>query len=163
MRYGNNPALSFGFTLFELIVVLAIITAMVAVVLPFCKRSNDSLKIRQHSSNVAQTIRYAIDLAENRNKVVKFILNEKRKSYYLRIEDQNSFKPLNDFIGMEKFIDESINLYDISGFEQMGTEYFLAFDPQKTWPNAGLSLSANDIIEIITIASKHVEIEENHI
>ncbi|MHC4397100.1 MAG: pilus assembly FimT family protein [Planctomycetota bacterium] len=66
-----------GFTLFELVVVLAIISAMVAVVLPFCKRSNDGLKIKQGSRNIAQALRYAIDFAQKRNIAVKFIFNEK--------------------------------------------------------------------------------------
>jgi type II secretory pathway pseudopilin PulG len=46
-----------AFTLFELVVVLAIISAMIAVVVPFVKRSNDGLKIIQQSRDVAQTIK----------------------------------------------------------------------------------------------------------
>ena len=64
-----------GFTLFELIVVLAIISAMVTVIVPFASRSNDSLQIREQSRDVAQTIRYAIDLAQNSCRPVKFVIN----------------------------------------------------------------------------------------
>ena len=47
---GKIPIYKSAFTLFELVVVLAIISAMVAVVIPFCKRSNYGLKIKQASS-----------------------------------------------------------------------------------------------------------------
>ena len=73
---GKKPIYKSAFSLFELVIVLAIISAMVAVVMPFAKRSNDSLKIKQHSSNVAQDLRYAIDLAQKSRRAVKFIFNE---------------------------------------------------------------------------------------
>ncbi|MHC4396880.1 MAG: pilus assembly FimT family protein [Planctomycetota bacterium] len=153
-----------GFTLFELVVVLAIISAMMAVVLPFCKRSNDGLKIKQDSRNIAQALRYAIDFAQKRNMAVKFIFNEKYRSYSLQIEDsENSFEPMEDFTGTERFIDENIHLFDIEGFEQMGQEYSIVFDPQRPWPNAWISFCTNDLTETIRIKSKYVEIEEESI
>ena len=148
-----------GFTLFELVVVLAIISAMVAVVLPFCKRSNEGLKIKQAGSSIAQTIRYAIDLAQKRNRAVKFIFNEKYKSYRLQIEDsENSFEPVDDFTGTDRFIDKNIYLFDIEGFEQTGQEYFIVFDPQRSWPNAQISFSTNDLTVTIRIKSKYIEL-----
>jgi prepilin-type N-terminal cleavage/methylation domain-containing protein len=153
-----------AFTLFELVVVLAIISAMVAVVLPFCKRSNDSLKIKQASNSIAQVVRYAIDLAEKRKRTVKFIFNEKYKSYCLQIEDsENNLEPVDDFTGTERFINENIHLFDIEGFEQTGQEYFLILDPKKPWPNAWISFSNNDLIMTIRIKSKYVEIQEESI
>lgn len=153
-----------AFTLLELVVVLAIISAMVAVALPFCKRSNDGLKIRQAGSSIAQSIRYAIDLAQTKNRAVKFVFNEKYRSYHLQIEDsQSSFAPVDDFTGSERFISENIHLFDIEGFEQTGSEFFLVFDPQKIWPDAWISLSTNDLTETIRIKSKHVDIQEESI
>ena len=164
MKTRNNSVFPAGFTLFELVVVLAIISAMVAVVLPFCKRSNDGLKIKQVSSSIAQVVRYAIDLAEKRKRPVKFIFNEKYKSYCLQIEDsENSFEPVDDFTGTERFIDKNIHLFDIEDFEQIGQEYFLIFDPKKAWPNAWISFSNNDLIMTIRIKSKYVEIQEESI
>ena len=51
---GKTPVYKSAFTFFELVIVLAIISAMVAVVLPFCRRSNEGLKIRQAGSSIAQ-------------------------------------------------------------------------------------------------------------
>lgn len=164
MKTRSSTVFFAGFTLFELVVVLAIISAMVAVVLPFSKRSNDGLKIKQASSSIAQAIRYAIDLAQKRNKAVKFIYNDKYRSYCLQIEDsENSFGPVEDFTGTERFIDKNIHLFDIEGFEQTGQNYFLVFEPRRPWPNAQISFSTNDLIMTIKIKSKYVEIEEESI
>ena len=164
MKNENNHIFTTGFTLFELVVVLAIISAMVAVVLPLVQRSNDGLKIKQAGSSIAQTIRYAINLAQTRNKAVKFIYNDKYRSYHLQIEDtENNFEPVDDFTGTERFLDKNIQLFDIEGFEQTGSKFFLVFDPQRPWPNAWISLSTNDLIETIRIKSKYVEIEEESI
>ncbi len=153
-----------GFTLIELMVALAIISAMVAVVLPFCKRSNDGLKIKQASSSIAQAIRYSIDLAEKSNKAVKFIFNDKYRSYRLQIENsENRFESVEDFAGTERFLDKNIHLFDIEGFEQMGQEYSIVFDPQRPWPEAWISFCSNDLTETIRIKSKYVEIEEESI
>ena len=153
-----------GFTLFELVVVLAIISAMVAVALPFCKRSNSALKIRQLSSSIAQIVRYAIDMSEKKKESVKFIYNDKFKSYHLEIQDsQNDFKPVNDFTGTETFFSENIYLFDIEGFDQAGQEYFLVLDPKKTWPDAWISFSDNNLVVTVKIKSKHDEIREESI
>ena len=153
-----------GFTLLELVVVLTIISAMVAVVLPFCKRSNDGLKIRQHSSNIAQAIRYAIDLAERRNAAVRFVFNDKYKSYRLEVEgSENNFERVDDFTGTEQFLDKNIFLFDIEGFEQEGAEYFFVFDPRKPWADAWICFSTNDLTETIRIKARYVEIEEKSV
>jgi type II secretory pathway pseudopilin PulG len=153
-----------AFTLFELVVVLGILSAMVAVVLPFCKRSNDGLKIKQASSSIAQSLRYGIDLAEKRKRAVKFIYSDKYKSYRLEIEnDEKSFEPVDDFTGAETFLDKNIGLFDIEGFEQAGQEYFWVLDPKKAWPDASISFSTEDLVITIKIKSKYVEIQEESI
>ena len=153
-----------AFTLFELVIVLAIISALIAVVVPFGKRSNDGLKIKQHSSNIAQALRYAIGLAEKDNRAVKFVFDKKNRCYYLQIANrENNFRKMENFAGTERFLDNNIHLFDIEGFEQTGSQYFLIFDPQKSWPKAWISLAIQDLTETIRINAKHVEIEENSI
>jgi len=164
MENKGKWSASLAFTLFELMIVLAIISAMIVVVVPFGKRSNDGLKIKQHSSNIAQSLRYAIDLAEKNNRAVKFVFNEKSRCYYLQIADnENNFRELENFAGSERFLDKNIYLFDIEGFEQTGQDFFLVFDPRKPWPNAWICISSKDLTETIRINTRHVEIEENSI
>ncbi len=165
MKTRNNSIYYLtGFTLFELVIVLAIISAMVAVVVPFSKRSNEGLKIKQTSSSIAQAIRYGIDLAHKRKKTVKFVFDEKYRSYHLQIEgSKNSFEPVGDFTGKDRFIDKNIHFFDIEGFEQKGSEYFLVIDPQRSRSSAWISFSTKDLIETIRINGKYVYIDENSI
>jgi len=153
-----------GFTLFELIVVLAIISAMVTVIVPFASRSNDSLRIREQSRDVAQTIRYAIDLAQNSCRPVKFVINTKNKSYYLEQTGSNEgYELIEAFLGSIRYINKKIHIFDIEGFGLNGEEFFLVFDPRKPWPKAQLSLSTKDLMETVRINAKSVQIEETGI
>ena len=91
-------------------------------------------------------------MAQKRNRAVKFIYNDKYRSYCLQIEDsENNFEPVDDFTGTERFLDKNIQLFDVEGFEQTGPEYFLVFDPKRPWPDAWISFSTNDLIMTIKI------------
>ena len=153
-----------GFTLLELVIVLAIISGMVAVVIPFAKRSSDGLKTREQSQNMAQTIRYAIDLAQNNRRAVKFIFNSKNKSYCLEADSgDDNFELAEGFLGSIRYMDKDIYISDIDGFSQDGKSFFLIFDPKRPWPTAWLSLATKDSIETIKINGKNVQIEETGI
>jgi prepilin-type N-terminal cleavage/methylation domain-containing protein len=153
-----------GFTLLELVIVLTIISIMIAVTLPLSKRSNDGVKIRQHGGIIAQTLLYAIDLAENKNKAVKFIVNANNRSFCLQMEDDhNNFRNVEDFSGAEQHFDESISLFDVEGFEQDGNRYYIVFNPQNAWPTGWIRFSTKNLSETIRINSKYVNIEENGI
>ena len=161
---SNNVMPRRGFTLFELVVVMAIISAMIAVALPLCRRSNEGLKITQDSSNIAQALRYAIDLAERKNIAVRFVFNDRYRSFHLEIEESGSlFAPLDDFAGKETFIDKSIHLFDIEGFQQDGPEYVLTLEPQNQWPSAWISLATTDLTKTIRVRGKYVAVEEESI
>jgi prepilin-type N-terminal cleavage/methylation domain-containing protein len=149
-----------AFTLFELVVVLAIISALAAMVVPFSRRSNEALKVRQHSSSIAQMLRYALSLAENSNSV-RFVFDSKSMSYSLEAaDDTGNFRRSEDFVGQKRFLDNNIYLSDIDGFDQAGREYFLAFDWRLPWPQAHISLSTKDVTETIRINARSVEVEE---
>lgn len=153
-----------GFTLFELVVVLSIISAMVAVVMPFCKKSNDGLKVQQAVGSIAQVIRYGIDLADRSNRAVKFIYDDSNRSYRLEIENSvSSFKPVEDFTGTQKFLDKNIDLYDTEGFEQAGGEFSVVFDPKSSWRQAWISFSTEDLIMKIRVNFRYVEIQQQTI
>ncbi|MBL7106093.1 MAG: prepilin-type N-terminal cleavage/methylation domain-containing protein [Phycisphaerae bacterium] len=150
-----------AFTLVELMVVLMIISVSVTIALPFCKRSNQGLKMRQACDDIAQTIRYAIDLAEKDNKKTKFVFDSKYSSYYLQQENEGHFEALNDFTRKERFIG-NIQLYDSKGFEQEKNTYFFVFDPEIPWPDGYLTFAAEDMMITININSRYVEIKDQN-
>ena len=153
-----------AFTLFELIVVLAIISSMVAAVIPFAARSNEGLKIREQTRDIAQTIRYAISLAQDQHRTVKFVINTKNKGYFLEQADENDiFDLIVSSFGTIRYINNKIHVSDMDGFNQEADEISLIFDPTKPWPKAQLCLSISDLIETVTIDAKRVYVEETSI
>jgi len=153
-----------GFTLVELIIVLAIISAMVKVLLPYATRSNDSLKVKQQCLDMAEVIKYAIDLAINTRKSTRITINPKNKSYLLEMATQtNSYQPIEGFHGTVRYISRAANIMDIQGFCCDANDQYLIFDPTGKWPDASISLSTEDSIETIKIRGRCVEIEESTI
>ncbi|MFC1677106.1 Tfp pilus assembly protein FimT/FimU [Planctomycetota bacterium] len=150
-----------GFTLFELIIVLAIISAMTCVIIPFASRSNNSLKVTEHSRDIAQTIRFAIDLAQSTYSPIKFVIETKSKCYYLQQSDQSSnFEPLKSYLGSPRYFDKRIHIVDTEGMDADSKGFSLIFDPGKPWPKASFTLSTTDVEKTIKINAKGVQIEE---
>jgi len=153
-----------AFTLFELIVVLSIISAMVAVILPFAARSKEGLKIIEQSHDIEQTIRYAIALTQDQHRPVKFVINIKNKSYHLEQADENGyFKLIESFLVAVRYIDNKIHIHDADGFRQEAEELSLILDPARPWPKAQFSISTRDMTKTIKINTRNVEIEETSI
>lgn len=160
----NHLKIRDGFTLIELIVVLAIISAMISVVLPFAGRSNEGLKIKEQGRDIAETIKYALDLAQNSHKQVKFVINTQDKSYQLQTaDDKGFFTILESSLGSIRYIEQVVVIGDIDGFTSEGQGLTLIFDYRKPWPKASFSLSTKDLKEVITINGKSVNIEETSI
>ena len=160
----NHLKIRDGFTLIELIVVLAIISAMISVVLPFAGRSNEGLKIKEQVRDIAETIKYALDLAQNSHKQVKFVINTQDKSYQLQTaDDKGFFTILESSLGSIRYIEQVVVIGDIDGFTSEGQGLTLIFDYRKPWPKASFSLSTKDLKEVITINGKSVNIEETSI
>jgi len=155
-----------GFTLIELVIVLAIISAMVMVIMPYATKSNESLKLNQECLNIAETVRYAINLSVNSRKPIRIVIDPKNKSYSLetgaRIDGQN-FKPIEDIQGSTHYLGRNIEIKDVDGFSIEKEGYYLVFDPARAWPEASISLSNSGTIKIIKIRREQVEIEDSEI
>jgi len=166
LQSKNRVSKPHGFTLFELMVVLMIIAAMVTIAVPYATRSNESLKIKQECLNIAEAVRYAIDLARNTNRPTRIVINPKNNSYLLEIAAPTSnqdFIPTEDFQGIVHYFGQTIQVMDTDGFDVEANNRYLIFDPTKPWPNASISLSSNDAIKTIKIRGKQVAIKESTI
>jgi prepilin-type N-terminal cleavage/methylation domain-containing protein len=160
----NNLSMTAGFTLFELVVVMAVISVMIMVAVPYASKSNDGLKLKQEGLNIAEAIKYAIDLAINSGKSVRITIDTKNKEYLLEAASaENTYRPLDGFLGAACYISQTTRIVDMTGFETDGSNQYLVFAPAKQWPQAEFSLSAGDIVETIRIKGKKIEVEESTI
>ena len=155
-----------AFTLFELVVVLTIISAIVTVAIPYATRSNEARKMEQECLNLLESIKYAIDLATDTRKATRIIIDPEKKIYSMEIQTEiNSyeFKPVTSFSITGYHLGPNTNITDISGFDAEGRKYFLLFDPARQWPDASLTISAKDVVKTITVKGKYVTIYDERI
>jgi prepilin-type N-terminal cleavage/methylation domain-containing protein len=152
---------NYGFTLIELIIVLAIIAAMITICVPYANRSNNYLKLREQTYNIAETIKYGMNLAIDSERSVRFTLDTRKKSYWLETSDENGFfRAIEGFGGTINYMEETIFISDMEGFYPSGHEWYLIFDINREWPYAYLNLSTKELLETIRIKARDVEIKE---
>ena len=153
-----------GFTLFELVVVLAIIAAMVTVIMPYANKSNDSQKLREQALNIVETIKYAIGLAADTGRSIRFTIDVKSKGYSLETEGESGiYEPTAGPVGAVRYMGKTIYITDLEGFYPTGKRWYLTFDSSKKWPKATLTISTKDLMEKIIIQGRRVQIEETSI
>jgi type II secretory pathway pseudopilin PulG len=152
-----------SFTLVELIIVMAIISAMITVIAPYATRSNNSLKLKEQCRNLAETAKYAINFAQVTYKPTRLIIDTKTKSYQVEMmADNGAYEPLQTFAGTTQYMTSTIAIGDLDGFETDKDGGYLIFDPEKPWPHATISLLDNDATATIKIQGKQVDIEEQN-
>lgn len=164
MRNSNRNEKALGFTLFELIVVLAIIAAMVTVMMPYASRSNKDLKAKQASLSLGEIIKYAIDLTIDTKKPTRIVIDAQKHSYWVEIaKDKNSqnYQQIDQFGGNVQYLGQDIYVLDAEGFDVEDGKYVLVFNPEHPWPQASISLSSTDTLRTIRIHGRYVEIEDS--
>jgi prepilin-type N-terminal cleavage/methylation domain-containing protein len=153
-----------GFTLVELIIVMAVISAMITVITPYATRSNNSLKLKEQCRNLAETTKYALNFAQVVYKPTRLVIDTKTKSYQVEIMAENgTYEPLQTFAGTTQYMASTISIGDLDGFEMGKDSSYLIFDPEKPWPSANISLLDNDSTATIKIQGKQVDLEEQNI
>ncbi len=155
-----------AFTLFELMVVLAIIAAMVTVAVPYATRSNEAMKVRQECLSLAESVRYIADLAVDTKRSTRILVEPGSNSYSLEIANGpgvQDYEPALVSGDVRRYLSRNIRIMDITGFSVGGDGHYLLFEPARPWPNASISLSAGDVIKTIVIAGKRVEIQDSTI
>ena len=156
-----------GFTLVELMVVLMIMATMVAVVMPYATRSNENLSMKQEALNLKLAIKYTTDLAIDMRRPTRIVLDRKYNNFAMEIATDtygNTFRPIEKIgdIGNHYF-NPNIQIVDVEGFRMEGSNYYLIFDPAKSWPSGSVSLSIDNKVSKIEIKGKAVEITNSEI
>jgi prepilin-type N-terminal cleavage/methylation domain-containing protein len=152
-----------GFTLVELLTVLVILAVMVAVTVPYASRSNEHLLLEGESRSMAETIAYAVDLAERTRRHVKLVVNPAERTYRLELAGDRA---ASEYAVVEEgrravcYMSEKILVLDLQGFELSDkTCYSLVFSPCEPWPSATVSLAVGDTIRRIVVAGRQVSVE----
>ena len=148
----------------ELIIVMAIISAMITVIAPYATRSNNDLKLKEQCRNLAETTKYALNFAQVVYKPTRLVIDTKTKSYHVEMmADNGTYEPLQTFAGSTQYIASTIAIGGLDGFETDKDKDYLIFDPERPWPYANISLLDNDSTATIKIQGKQVDIEEQNI
>lgn len=155
-----------AFTLFELMVVLVIIAAMVTVVLPYATRSNEAMNLTQESLNLADSLRYMIETASDSQRPTRITIDSRNNCYVMEIASgisNRDFKPVEGIGNAMHYFGSELRILNITGFTTDGSDYHLTFEPARPWPNASISFSSGELIKTVTIRGKRVEIEDSTI
>lgn len=155
---------STGFTLFELIVVVAIIAVMVTVAVPYATRSNKGLKLEQQCLSLAQAVKYVAESAEHTRRPARIVVDEKNNCFQLEAatrEDESGFRLIEDFGGGIRYLDQEVEITDVNGFRSGGNGLCLLFEPSKPWPSGSITLASENTAKTIKIRGKKVEISED--
>jgi prepilin-type N-terminal cleavage/methylation domain-containing protein len=158
-----------GFTLVEILIVLVIISAMIAVVLPRAASSNESLELQDACLSISEALRYVRDLAGQTNKPTRFVISPKERSYCLQIAangpdsisqwNRDRFGNTEVILPNPASISQAVHVMDLDGFGVLSGRYCLVFDPARPWPNASIILSTSSAAKEIAITGKRLEIK----
>lgn len=155
-----------AFTLLELMIVLAIIAAMVTVAVPYATRSNKALKIESQCMSLAKSVEYIADLAMETKRPTRFLIDPVTNEYSLEISSGPGVESYESVVisgGARRYLSRDIRITDMTGFGVDSGSHYLLFEPARSWPNASISLSSEDVNKTIVIAGKRVEVKDSTI
>ena len=163
MKLNDKIDCPSAFTLLELMIVLAIISAMMTIVLPYAASNTDHLQMKQHCLNIVELARYGINLAAATSRPSRLVINPVKRTYCLQTacdKTGRDFEKSPGYIGNVHSFSDKLAVTDITGFEVQGKSYCLTFDTQLPWPNANIALSSNKTTKTIKIRGKQVECKQ---
>lgn len=166
MTQGNTNRLNrsgSGFTLVELLTVLVILAVSVAVTVPYARKSNDVLLLERECRSIAETMKYALNCAEDTRKPVRFTIDLARRRCAVEAATDSSgseYVLVEDGQRMSFTSSEKIAILDVQGFQIRGdASYSMVFDLSRTWPTGSVLLAAGDTTRKIVVAGRLISIE----
>jgi type II secretion system protein H len=134
-----------GFTLVELLLVLVLIAITMAAIAPQLRGSIAAWQLRESSKNMLTAIRLARQFALTTQEITVFALDANNASFTVKRIDSSvdSDSPSNDLLVQRQFLDQSVKIVNVEGFEQIGREKSLVFWTDGRAKNAHLTLAAD--------------------
>lgn len=133
-----------GFTLVELLLVLALIAISIAAITPRLGESISGWQVRESSKNMLAAIRLARQLAITRQDVMVFALDADSASFTIRSvsHSPSSGSISNDFFVPRQFFGKGVKIVQLEGFDQVGSEKVIVFWPDGMAKKAHVTLAA---------------------
>jgi prepilin-type N-terminal cleavage/methylation domain-containing protein len=101
-----------GFTLFELIIVVIIIGVVMAISIPFMKKSYEQIRIENHTYNLQKILQFARQKAVLEQKIIRLNIDPSQKRYWLTTRNKRNgsadFKRLKGRYGRTYFWPEEV-------------------------------------------------------
>ncbi len=141
MRHGRA-----GFTLLELLVVMAIVAAITTSIAPVYVASMDSMRTRNARNDLVAVIRYAQEVAVRESREHRVYFNQQDNTYRLmRLagldNDEKVFEPAGTLAEQEKALPENLRIDNIRARrERRSREYYVACLPNGASDNAVIRL-----------------------
>ena len=156
-RYRKNE--STAFTLIEMIIVMAIISAMMTVVIPYAANSQRAMRLKLTAIDLAQTIDYAINHAIHNKIPTRILIDTKTPAFSLETAtstDPLIFDTATRINPATTVLPKNIRFADFDGLSHTNSNWQIVFNPAETWPDASITL-ASEYAEInINIRGKYV-------
>lgn len=168
IRHARNASrrrpIARAFTLVELLIVLVILAVMVTVTVPYATRSRTSRQLDEACRDIAETVKYALNIAADIRQPARFVLDIAAGSYQIEVSprpDGEHFDPLEDNrVGLRR-LGAGVSVVQHEGFRMVDRgRYGLVFDPAGIWPHASLSLMAQDETHTVRVRGRLVDIED---
>jgi prepilin-type N-terminal cleavage/methylation domain-containing protein len=156
-RYRKNR--SAAFTLIEMIIVMAIISAMMTVVIPYAANSRRAAQLKLTAIDLAQTIDYAINHAIHNKIPTRILIDTKTPAF--SIETATSTDPLifdtaTRITPATTVLPNPLRFADFDGLIHTNNNWQIVFNPAEPWPDASITLASDNAEININIRGKYV-------
>ncbi len=147
--------MSRGFSLAELIVVIAISAVVLGAVMPFAVNSSDSQGFDNQCLNIKDTIDYARQLAISSGRAYRFVISEEQRYYYIEQADlAGEFEALDGMFGRRIEIADCVLQIELDGFVNLGSYSYLEFRLSDFDVDAKIGLYGKGKLVMISITDR---------
>ncbi|HPD32076.1 MAG TPA: type II secretion system protein [Phycisphaerae bacterium] len=149
-----------GFTLVELLIVMALIAMVVVTAIPRSSRSDEHLNVESMVLNLRENARYAINLASDSGRPVRFVVCDTKRYYSIEIAADSQAEVFAPVEGLLRVYPEDVLTLQTNGFQDLGGKQCLIFSPRTDWPIAELTILGANCGKRLKIQGIYSEVED---
>ena len=154
-----------AFTFAELLVLLAILSVMATIALPYASHSNRQLQWQQEIANLKTSLALLIEQAKTTQRPTRLTIDPVEQSYQLQQTSNRAdedFEPLPGALGQKRLLEKHSSFDQLEGFQNDGQNKILLFDPSRPWPRAELTILTEQSIHHLLINGQTIEYQHEN-